>query len=56
MHHAFDASRGHHDTHPTKDGHHHNLRGGDPNLPYDGAVWDNIGEQTIKFFDHYLRC
>ncbi|MBM7784908.1 alpha/beta hydrolase [Tenggerimyces flavus] len=36
------------------EGGYHNLRD-NPDLPYDSDVWDNIGEQTIEFFDHHLR-
>ncbi|MGH3489073.1 MAG: alpha/beta hydrolase fold domain-containing protein [Actinopolymorphaceae bacterium] len=38
----------------TIEGGHHNLRN-DPDLPYEGDVWDQIGEQTIDFFDRHLR-
>lgn len=32
----------------------HNLRD-DPDLPYRGEVWDNVGQQTIEFFHRHLR-
>lgn len=35
------------------DGGYHNLRD-DPDLPYGGNIWHDIGEQTIDFFRHHL--